>query len=86
MISLLGCTTGSNYGSVDSHGVIIDVDKAKKEILIDDKTNGPIWVDLSEIKNWDDYHSSLEVNVWLEDGIFKGDPQKGKAANIQIVK
>jgi hypothetical protein len=44
------------------------------------------WVDLSEIKNWDDYHSPLEVNVWLEDGITECDPQKGKAANIQIVK
>jgi hypothetical protein len=86
MFSLLGCTNGSNYGSVDSHGIIIDVDNAKKEILIDDKTNGPIWVDLSEIKNWDDYHSPLEVNVWLEDGITEGDPQQGKAANIQIVK
>jgi hypothetical protein len=50
MFSLLGCTNGSNYGSVVSHGIIIDVDTAKKEILIDDKTNGPIWVGLIYLK------------------------------------
>ncbi|CAG9607659.1 hypothetical protein [Pseudoneobacillus rhizosphaerae] len=86
MFILPGCKDGSNYGSIDSHGIIIDVDKANKEILVDDKENGPIWVDLSEIKNWDDFHSPLEVNVWLEDGITEGDPQQGKAAVIQIVK
>jgi hypothetical protein len=86
LLSLLGCSEESNYNSIDSHGIIIDGDKANKEILLDDKVNGPIWVDLSEIIDWDDYHSPLEVNVWLEDGITESDPKQGKAVKIQIVK
>jgi hypothetical protein len=85
MFFLLGCTNSSNYGPVDSHCIITDVNKANKEILLDDKDNGPIWLDLSEIKNWDDYHSPLEVNVWLKDGITESDIQEGYAVNIQIV-
>ncbi|WP_442596554.1 hypothetical protein [Neobacillus sp. D3-1R] len=37
MFILLGCQDGLNQNSVDNHGVIIDVNKENKEILVDDK-------------------------------------------------
>ena len=83
---LFGCAWETDYSTVDFHGEIIDVDRSSNRILVNDLEQGRIWVDLSEIKDPERFHSPLEVNVWLDGPVLESDPAQGKAKKVQVIK
>ncbi|BAU29325.1 hypothetical protein DFP93_11641 [Aneurinibacillus soli] len=83
---LLGCSLNPDYSAVDRQGEIIEVDKGKERILVDDKKNGQIWVDISKLSDKDKFHKPLEVIVWLDGDVIDGEPQVGIAKRVDVVK
>ena len=83
---LFGCIGDTDYGTVDRHGEIIDVDRAANRILVNDLEQGRIWVDLSAVDDPGRFHSPLEVNVWLDGPVLESDPAQGKAKKVEVIK
>ena len=83
---LFGCLGDAEYGTVDRHGEIIDVDRSSNRILVNDLEQGRIWVDLSDIDDPGRFHSPLEVNVWLDGPVLESDPAQGKAKKVEVIK
>jgi hypothetical protein len=82
--TMLGCSSMPDYSRVDRSGEIIEIDKDNNRILVDDKENGQIWIDVSKVN--DKFFEKLEVLVWLDGDVIDTEPQEGTAERIDVVK
>lgn len=87
VFSLSACSSDTDYSTVERQGKIIEVDRERERILVNDSEHGQIWIDLSNISgDHARYHPPLEVNVWLDGPVQESDPAHGKAKKIQVIK
>lgn len=86
---IAGCSSiqDIDYSEVDLQGNIIEVNAEEAMILVEDQTNGQIWVDVSGLNDGiERLHSPLEVNVWLDEPVDEDSPSIKKATRIDVIK
>ncbi|MCC5893461.1 hypothetical protein [Exiguobacterium sp.] len=86
---IAGCSSiqDIDYSEVDLQGKIIEVNAEEAMILIEDQTNGQVWVDVSGLNDGiERLHSPLEVNVWLDESTTEDTSTIEKAERIDVIK
>jgi type IV pilus biogenesis protein CpaD/CtpE len=69
----------------DFSGTIIDIDK-RKRILVDDKANGQIWVNIEKLDTKLIPEKNSKVDVWIDGPILESYTAQGTAKKVNILK
>ena len=86
---IAGCSSiqDKDYSEVDLQGKIVEVNVEKRMMLVDDQSDGQVWVDMSDLNDeMERLHSPLEVNVWLDESTTDNTSAIGKAERIDVIK
>ncbi|WP_043931966.1 DUF3221 domain-containing protein [Bacillus sp. EB01] len=84
---LVGCNVSGSEekGAFDLKGVITELDQTGNAVLMDDETNGLVWVSVKNPNNLERFQVGQEIAVWTEGAIRESYPAQATALNIEIV-
>lgn len=86
---IAGCSSiqDKDYSEVDLQGTILEVNVEKRMMLVDNQSDGQVWVDMSDLNDeMEQLHSPLEVNVWLDESTTDNTSTIAKAERIDVIK
>ncbi|ALC90555.1 hypothetical protein AM500_12730 [Bacillus sp. FJAT-18017] len=88
---LVGCNSSGDgsdseeVGAFDLKGLITEIDQAGNAVLMDDETNGLVWVSVKKPDSMERFQVGQEIVVWTEGAIRESYPAQATALNIEII-